>query len=107
MTSYRDKFKSSEQKPQKLSEIINKNLSSGGAVAKKSISDIAADAESERHIKALLKFKKKNFVNFNYNEPETFSFYGSAQKYYKDRFVILLLQLVSFCMKLFYLYFGN
>ena len=90
MTNYRDKYRA--RPPQKLSdvaEVKRRNIffDQGGEniLQNISIDDVAPlDVESDRYIQAYIKQKTRYIPEMDYNDPSTFAFYGSAEKYYED-----------------------
>jgi hypothetical protein len=42
------------------------------------------DAESARYVNAYIKQKTRYIPSIDYNDPSTFAFFGSAEKYYED-----------------------
>ena len=90
MTNYRDKYMAS--RPRSLSDVADverKNLffdHKGTKILQNtSIGELAPiDVESDRFIRAYIKQQTRHIPEMDYNNPATFAFYGSAEKYYRD-----------------------
>ena len=87
MTDYRNKFGNSENKITLVDSVRKEELfDQNGNKIIQSISDNSynADAESERYVKAYIKQRSRYIPELDYSDPSTFSYYGSAEKYYDD-----------------------
>ena len=83
MTNYREKLQKTLKNKKRLSDYID-HPEQNAVVSRKTVEDIAKEAESERFVRAFIDFKRNNFPNFDYLDPKTFCFYGSAERYYED-----------------------
>lgn len=88
MTNYRDKFSNSksekltqldEQRKKKLFNIDGNKIAVG-----QTDNTFLSEVESEKYVKNYIKQKNRYIPGIDYNKPETFAFFGSAQKYYED-----------------------
>lgn len=53
-------------------------------LAKKTSDSYLTEAESERLVSAYIKFKNRYIPEIDYKKPETFAYFGLAEKYYED-----------------------
>jgi hypothetical protein len=88
MTNYRDRFNNPEAKtPGELDEANKRKLFSdvtGRLLVSGSENNFLSEAESERHVKALIKQRTRYIPEIDYKDPSTFAFFGSAEKYYQN-----------------------
>lgn len=88
MTNYRNKFQNNPT--QKISTIdgLNKtklfDLNGTKILTSQTDDTYLTEAESERFVKGYIKQKSRYIPQIDYLDPSTFSFYGSAEKYYED-----------------------
>lgn len=87
MTDYRNKFLNNKESKAlidtvKKQELFNRN--NDNLLKPTTSDDYLTQAESERFVKAFIKQKTRYIPEIDYTSPETFCFYGSAEKYYND-----------------------
>jgi hypothetical protein len=87
MTDYRNKFLNNQESKTlidtvKKEELFNRN--NDNLLKPTTSDDYLSQAESERFVKAFIKHKTRYIPEIDYTSPETFCFYGSAEKYYND-----------------------
>ena len=88
MTNYRDKF--SNNKSEKLTQLDEQrkkklfNIDGNKIVVGQTDNTLLSEVESEKYVKNYIKQKNRYIPGIDYNDPSTFAFFGSAQKYYQD-----------------------
>jgi len=88
MTNYRDRF--NNNKSEKLSQLDEQrkqklfNIDGNKIVIEQTDNTFLSEVESEKYVKNYIKQKNRYIPGIDYNKPETFAFFGSAQKYYED-----------------------
>ena len=53
-------------------------------ISKQTDDNYLTEVESEKLVNAYIKFKSKYIPDIDYKKPETFAYFGSAEKYYED-----------------------
>ena len=88
MTSYRDRFKDSDRVKLSAKDQEEKQrlfYSKGNTfIDSESASRTLSEVESERFIKQYIKEQTRYIPEIDYNDPATFCFFGSAERYYVD-----------------------
>jgi len=87
MTDYRNKFLNNKEKKTLIDSVKKQELFDRGGknlLKPTNSDDYLLHAESERFVKAFIKQKTRYIPEIDYTSPETFCFYGSAERYYKD-----------------------
>ena len=73
MTNYRDSFRNNQDNKKSKKLLL--------PISEESYTN---DAESARYVNAYIKQKTRYIPSIDYNDPSTFAFFGSAEKYYED-----------------------
>lgn len=67
-----------------LKKIFDKEQAFSGITPNVNIDEIGKEIESAEYIKSYINLSNKNFSNVDWENPEEFAKYGSAEKYYED-----------------------
>ena len=88
MTNYRDRFRNgTTKKLSSIDEIKKEKLFQNKSIrilTPQNEEVFLTEAESEKFVKAYIKQKSRYIPDIDYNNPETFAFFGSAEKYYEN-----------------------
>ena len=88
MTNYRDRFQNNQQRSLGSIDETNKTRlfsnETGRLLVSGSDGKYLTEAESERFVKSFIKQRSRYIPSIDYKDPSTFSYFGSAQKYYID-----------------------
>lgn len=90
MTNYRNRFNNKDNKSDKLTQLDEQrknrlfNIDGNKIVVNQTDNTLLSEVESEKYVKNYIKQKNRYIPGIDYNDPSSFAFFGSAQKYYED-----------------------
>ena len=86
MTNYRDKFQNNEATKLSTNRSANNpyDVDDKNGVPLYGKKELSSELESDRFMRAYVQQMLRYVPEISYTDPETFCFYGSAEKYYKD-----------------------